>query len=493
MIAKAGERELERTILNALTGKRIDLNRISRDRLEASGGWVWSSAEDFDTDYALDPVQLWTFLSATQVTSDSERQFLDLSPESTNREMFLKALRWELSRRGIIDLLRRGMSFGPLHINLLYGLADPARGTYRHFRQNRFSVTPRLRYSQDPRQSALDLCLFINGLPVITLQLAEGLERGTIDEAIAWYKRIPLVDEPLFQPGTCLVHFAVNEQRVAFCADLRERDSEFRPFNQGLSDDAENPPNLFGMATEYLWRKILTRRGVTDIIEEYAQITSAKDEWSTRERQTTVFPRYHQLEVVRQLVADIDFFGVGRRYLVQHAPGSGKSQSLVWLVSQLIDLEQVEIAMFGTVVVITDRPASERWLVETIRQFARISAIVDDRGVETARIEEHLESPNRILLVHPQDLPFVLEEIRVHFHGSGYAIIIDEIQPGQGSDIEDQVNRAMRGHEFLANTSYFVFTSKPNDTTLEIFGQPFNDHGITRYRPFHQHGLDSRV
>lgn len=509
MIVDAGGRRLERTILRALTGKRVDLTRASRDRLETSGGWIWGRSEDYDRELALDPVQVCAFLTSAQLTSDWERQILDLSPGSATRQALLAALCWEISRRGVIDVMRRGMTYGPFHLNLFHGLSSPPpHGSLRRFGHNRFSVTPRLRYSQGEHRSPLDLCLFVNGLPVFTVQLADGSERITAEDAIEWYKRIPLSEELLFQRGRCVVHFAVDDQHVSFCADLREMDSVFLPFNRGLRDNAANPPRLFGVATEYLWRRILTRRSVADIIDNYALIAATRDEWTGRERQAAIFPRYHQLDVVRRLLADIDYYGVGRRYLIQHAAGSGKSQSMVWLISQLIDLEQVEMAMFGTVVVVTDRPASERWLWESIRQFSRVSAIVDARASDTSRIEEHLESPNRIILVHVRDFPFVLDEIKVHFHGSGYAIIVDETRSWREADmgthpgradptvdaessrsIEDQVNRAMIDREFLPNASYFVFAATPNDTTLKIFGQSTNDHGVIKYRPFHQYGV----
>jgi type I restriction enzyme, R subunit len=507
MTSYAGGRRLESTILHALTGKRVDLTPASRDRMETSGGWLWGKPEDFDQEFALDPQQLWAFLSFTQITSDADRKIVDLTPGSDTRQPFLGALGWEISRRGVVDVLRRGMSYGPLHLLLFYGLSSPPpHGSMRLYRQNRFSVTPRLLYSRNEQRGPLSLCLFINGLPIITLELADGSEMITVEDAVDWYKHIRTVEEPLFQRGRCVAHFAVDDRQVSVCADLREGDSVFLPFNQGLRDDETNPPRLFGVPTEYLWRRILTRRSVADIIENYAHIVSTVDDWSGRPRLAAIFPRYHQLDVGRRLLADIDYYGVGRRYLIQHAVGSGKSQSMVWLISQLLDIEVVDMAQFGTVVVVTDRPSSDRWLPETIRHFSRLSAIVDARVSDRSRIEELLESPNRIIVVDVRDFPFVLDEIKVHFHGYGYAIVIDETQSSSGRDwhsnpadsmeidapgesMEDQVNRAMHEREFLPNASYLVFTATPNDATLEIFGQPYNDRGVTRYRPFHEYGV----
>lgn len=477
--------KLEQAILRALTGKRVDLTPAKRDRMETSGGWLWGRAEDYDAALALDAAQVCAFVTATQLTQEWERQILDLSPGSETRAQFLQSLAWEVGRRGVVDVMRRGMTFGPFQLKLFYGASASTGGSLKDFRHNRFSVIPRLKFSQDGAREPVDLCLFVNGLPVLTLALADSEGDTSVDEAIAWYRRLPIGEEPLFQPGRCMAHLAVDAERVAVCANLREHEAEFVPFNRGPTLDAPNPPSLFGVATDYLWRRILTRRSVTDLLEHYAQIVTGND---TPPR--TIFPRYHQLDLVRALLDDIDYYGVGRRYLLDHAPGSGRSQSLVWLVSQLLDLEQVEMAMFGTVVVVTDRPITDHSLLDAIRQCARVSLLVDARGLHRSHIEELLESPNRIVIVDVAYLAFVLEEIRVHFHGSGYAIVLDETAGhGGASSMEARVNQAMEGHESLPNASYFVFSATPNATTLERFGIPSNDHGVTRYRPFHAFGL----
>jgi type I restriction enzyme R subunit len=498
--AYAGGRRLESTILHALTGKRVDLTKASRDRLETSGGWRWGQADDYDRDFLVDTAQLWDFLSSTQITTDWDREKLDVSPDSPTREAFLTALRWEISYRGIIDVFRRGMSFGPLHLKLMYGLSTPTEPASRRlFRLNRFTVTPRLRFSSRSDAKILNLCLFVNGLPIVTIQLADGTERQNAEEAIHWYRNLNLNEELLFQPGRCLTHFAVDDLNVFYCSDLRELDSVFLPFNKGPRDAEENPASLFGVATDYLWRKILSRRSVVDIMENYAQVVSEKDPASGRDHLVSVFPRYHQLDAVRKLLDNIDYYGVGRRYLIQHSPGSGKLQSMVWLVSQLIDLELVDMAQFGTVVLVTDRPVSDRWLPESIRQFCK-TTIVDARQIDPVVIEELMHSPNRIIIIDPTSFSLVLHEIKEHFHGYGYALILDETrswhepddanaEAARASTLEDQVNAAIREWGFLRNASYFVFTSQANDETLELFGLPLNDHGVTRYRPFHQHGL----
>ncbi len=360
----------------------------------------------------------------------------------------------------------------------------------------------------DETGDRVDLCFFLNGLPLFTVKLADGLEIANEEAAIDWYREISPGSAKLFETGRCLAHFAVDDQRVSYCANLDESDSVFHPFNQGLSQRAANRRKLFGVPTEYLWRTILTRRSVVDLIENYALIVATEDATTGAAGRAAIFPRYHQLDVVRRLLADIDYYGVGRRYLIQHSQGSGKSQSMIWLISQIIALELVDMAMFGTVVIVTDRPSSDHWLLDSVRQFSRVSAIVDAREMNTAHIEENLESPNRIILVNVKDFAFVLDEIKVHFHGYGYAIVIDETQSStpesstsdsahndssmvaQGPDtLEDQVNRAMADRDYLPNASYFVFSSTPNGKTLELFGKSYNDRGTIKYRPFHQFGL----
>ncbi|HEX3244288.1 MAG TPA: type I restriction endonuclease [Chloroflexota bacterium] len=488
MITNTRERRIERAVLDAMTGKTVI---APKGKSAGSGGWMIAETADYDRALAMDPGQLTAFLEKTQLASLSEEDRLDLQVGSPKRQAFLTLLQGEVSSRGVIDVLRRGVNDGSVHRDLFFGMRSPSiPGLGRRFTQNRFSLIPRLKYSQDDTCSPVDLCLFINGLPIATMELADGLTKQSVDDAIDTYKGIDASEEPLFQSGRCMAHFAVDEEQVFVCSELRGDKSDFRPFNQGASDAAANPANLFGIATDYLWRQILTRPGVIDLIENFAQSMHVGDEHAEAASRVPVFPRYHQLEVVRRLVIDAEQHSVGYRYLIQHAPGTGSSYSIGWLVNQLIGLQQDSIRIFDSTFVVTDRPSIERRLKDTVRGFSRISGRLGEETRASARLHQCIDGGMSIIIASVEQLPLVLDEVDASQRGRRFAFIIDETPPvgSTGAVAEELVNRAMQGRERLPNASTFVFAPTANDTTLQLFGQPFNDRGQIRYRPFHQYG-----
>ena len=341
MTTDISEKGLERLICTALTGANCDPPQggLVRERPSTYGaGWICGDPQDYDREYCVDLVQFSAFLHATQpVAAES----LDLGQDSPTRRRFLARLQGEITRRGTIDVLRKGIKHGPHQIDLMYGTPSPGNEKAKvQYGQNRFSVTRQLRYSRDQTQLALDLCLFINGLPVATFELKNSLTKQTVDDAVEQYKRDRDPREKLFELGRCLVHFAVDDHEVQFCTHLKGKASWFLPFNQGLDDGKGNPPNPNGLKTDYLWKQVLTRDGLTDIIENYAQVVELKDDKTGRKRREQIWPRYHQLDVVRKLLADASRGGAGSKYLIQHSAGSGKSNSIAWLAHQLIGLEQ---------------------------------------------------------------------------------------------------------------------------------------------------------
>ena len=202
------------------------------------------------------------------------------------------------------------VSHGAHDLKLFYGTPSVGNETARQrFEQNRFSVTRQLRYSREDTQRALDIVLFINGLPVFTFELKNNLTKQTVDDAVRQYRKDRSHREELFKFGRCVVHFAVDENEVRFCTHLEGDKSWFLPFNRGWNDGAGNPPNASGIKTDYLWREVLKQDGVADIIENYAQVIRPKG----RDKNKQIWPRYHQLEVVRRLLADAAEHGAGKR------------------------------------------------------------------------------------------------------------------------------------------------------------------------------------
>ena len=513
MTTDTSEKGLERLICTALTGADCDppqggavLERTSGD----GAGWICGHPHDYDREYCLDLGQLSAFLDVTQPNA---AESLDLGQDSPTRRKFLARLQGEVTKRGTIDVLRKGIGHGPHQIDLLYG--TPSRGNEKAvtlYELNRFSVTRQLRYSRDETQLALDLGLFINGLPVATFELKNSLTKQTVADAVEQYKRDRNPSEKLFELGRCLAHFAVDDHEVQFCTHLQGKASWFLPFNRGWNDGKGNPPNPDGLKTDYLWRQVLTRDGLTDIIENYAQLVETRDDKTGRRRWAQIWPRYHQLDVVRRLLADASARGAGSRYLVQHSAGSGKSNSIAWLAHQLIGLEQDGKALFDSVVVVTDRRLLDQQIKDTIKQFAQVGSVVG-HAESSGHLGSLLQAGKRIVITTVQKFPFILDAIGNDHRGRKFAIIIDEAHSSQGGrtsasvsmalgeagaedeedTAEDKINRLTESKKLLANASYFAFTATPKSKTLEIFGDPSPEAGNTRHLPFHSYTMKQAI
>ena len=509
------ERGLERLICTALTGAPCDpgvpANRVQQRPATYAAGWICGAAEDYDREYCVDLAQLSAFLQETQ---PEVCEALDLGQDGPTRRKFLARLQGEVSKRGTIDLLRHGLKHGPHHIDLFYGTPSPgnARAAERHA-ANRFSVTRQLRYSRDETQRALDLGLFINGLPVATFELKNSLTKQTVEDAVQQYQRDRDPREKLFEFGRCVVHFAVDDHEVRFCTHLKGKGSWFLPFNLGWNDGAGNPPNPSGLKTDYLWKRALTRAGLTDILENYAQVVETRDEKTGRKKALQIWPRYHQLDVVRRLLADARANGAGRRYLIQHSAGSGKSNSIAWLAHQLIGLAKDEATVFDSIIVVTDRRILDQQIRDTIKQFAQVGATVG-HAEHSGDLRKFIAEGKKIIISTVQKFPFILDEIGAEHRGRRFAIVIDEAHSSQGGrtsaavsmalsaagtedddeTLEDRINRLMEAKKLLPNASYFAFTATPKNKTLEIFGEPDPQaDGRVLHRPFHSYTMKQAI
>ena len=473
------------------------------------GGWILGLAYDYNRDYALDLAQLSAFLAATQPELS---QRLCLMQDSPVRQKFLARLQGEITKRGVIDVLRRGIKHGPDAVSLYYATPSPNNlKAAELFVQNRFSVTRQLRYSKDETRLALDLCLFINGLPIATFELKNRLTKQTVDDAVEQYKRDRSHKELLFQFGRCAVHFAMDDQEVQMCPYLKGKDSWFLPFNQGWNDGAGNPPNPNGIKTAYLWQEILSQKSLADIIENYAQIVVEKDDKGNKKTKQ-IFPRYHQLDVVRKLLEATETDGVGKRYLIQHSAGSGKSNSIAWLAHQLIDREKHGKPVFDSIIVVTDRIILDKQIRDTIKGFAQVSSVVG-HAKNSGDLRQFLKDGKKIIISTAQKFPAILKEIGDEHRGHKFAIIIDEAHSGQGGrttagmnvvlgehggateeeSTEDIINRLMESHKMLGNASYFAFTATPKNKTLEIFGEPYPEGEVIKHKPFHSYTMKQAI
>jgi type I restriction enzyme, R subunit len=516
MTTDTTERGLEDLIVRAMAG-HTDLLSPKHVATETSvpvaggTGWLLGDAHNYDRNYCVDLVQLRGFVMATQ---DDLLDALSLASDGPTRRSFLARLQGEISKRGTIDVLRNGVKHGQYRVDLFYGTPSPENErAVELFACNRFSVTRQLRYSSDETQLALDLCLFVNGLPIATFELKNSLTKQTVDDAVRQYQRDRDQREKLFELGRCVTHFAVDDAEVRFCTHLAGKTSWFLPFDRGWNDGAGNPPNSNGLKTDYLWKQFLTPRGLTDILENYAQIVTFKDEKTGKRRLTQIWPRYHQLDVVRCLLDHAAEHGAGRRYLIQHSAGSGKSNSIAWLAHQLIGIEHGGKQAFDTVVVVTDRRILDQQIRETIKQFAQVSATIGAVSEGSSQLREFIESGKKIVISTVQKFPFILDELGSANRDKNFAIVIDEAHSSQGGrataalnqafaeggapdedeTIEDAINRLMESRKLLPNASYFAFTATPKNKTLEIFGEPFTVDGVTKHRPFHTYSMKQAI
>ena len=358
-------------------------------------GWSGGSFRDYDREYCVDLVQLAAFLRDTQPEA---AEALALSEDGPTRRAFLTRLQGEIAKRGTIDVLRNGIRHRALHLDLFYGTpSEHNPQAQERFEQNLFTVTRQFRYSRDEASGRWTSGCSSTGLPVFTFELKNSLTKQTADDAVLQYQQDRNPREKLFEFGRCIAHFAVDEREVQFCTDLKGKASWFLPFNRGWNDGAGNPPNPHGLAIDYLWREVLPRESLTNILENYAQVVEEKDDETGRKRRAQVWPRYHQLDVVRRLLADAEAHGAGRRYLIQHSAGSGKSNSIAWLAHQLIGLTRDDAPVFDSIIVVTDRRILDRQIRDTIRQYAQVSATVGhaDRSGDLRRF---IESGKKIII-----------------------------------------------------------------------------------------------
>jgi type I restriction enzyme, R subunit len=514
MTTDTTERGFERLICTALTGHPCDPSKAGEVMDPQAGyggtGWICGNPTDYNREYCVDLAQLKHFLNETQPKPAGS---LALDEDGPTQRKFLARLQGEISKRGTIDVLRHGIKHGAHDLDLFYGTPSPGNEKAGQlFEANRFSVTRQLRYSRDQTQLALDMGLFINGLPMATFELKNSLTKQTVDDAVWQYKKDRNPRERLFEFGRCVAHFAVDDHEVRFCTHLKGKASWFLPFNRGWNDGAGNPPTT-GMKTDYLWREVLTRKSLTNIIENYAQVVESKNEKTHKKKRTQIWPRYHQLDVVRKLLADVVSAGPGRRYLIQHSAGSGKSNSIAWLAHQLIGLTRDDKTLFDSIIVVTDRRLLDKQIRNTIKQYAQVSATVGavtgDSESKTKQLSKFLESGKKIIISTVQTFPFVLKEIGDIHRGRNFAIIIDEAHSSQGgkasgalnealSDPEDTVNeeleRRMEARKMLPNASYFAFTATPKNKTLEIFGTPDPQaDGKVKHLPFHSYTMKQAI
>ena len=403
--------------------KEKGLEALIVDWLRDQNGYEQGLPNEYNKDYAIDEVRLFRFLNATQ---PEEMTKLQVDSSEIKRKQFLDRLQGEIAKRGIIDVLRKGVSIYPASLVMFYMTpSEQNKKAAELFSQNIFSVTRQVAYSNDNMKLALDLCIFINGLPVITCELKNQLTKQNVEDAVEQYQLDRDPRELLFSFKRCMVHFAVDDAEVRFCTKLAGKDSWFLPFNKGHNDGAGNPPNPNGLKTDYLWKEILTKTSLANIIENYAQVVVETDKKTKKKKEKQIFPRYHQLSVVRSLIADTLKDGIGNKFLIQHSAGSGKSNSIAWLAHQLIGLNKDGKDVIDSVIVVTDRINLDKQIKDTIKQFMQVSSTV--AWAETSgKLREAIQNGKKIIISTIHKFQWILDEVGTTGKNSTFAIIIDE-------------------------------------------------------------------
>ena len=472
-------------------------------------GYEEGVSENYNKDYALDTERVKRFILTTQ-KKKAENTACFASEMSERR--FFTELNKQLATRGITDVLRKGFRYISEIFDMYYPLPSELNPTAQEmYAKNIFCVTRQLFYSKD-NSNSIDVMVSLNGMPVMTIELKNHYTGQTVENAIKQYQTDRDTNDPLLAPKRCAVHFAVDDDDIRMCTWLSGKSSWFLPFNKGVNGGAGNPINPHGVRTAYLWENILKKESLSDIIENYAQVVKKKDEKTGKEKISVVWPRYHQLEVVRKLLAETRANGVGNRYLIQHSAGSGKSNSITWLAYQLVGLLDGTEPLMDSVIVVTDRVNLDKQIRDNIAAFKRLSNLVAwADSAETLR--QNLESGKKIIITIVHKFPFILETIGSEMKHKRFGIIIDEAHSSQngsmsakmnialsgnagenGEDLEDKLNAIIEGRKMVKNANYYAFTATPKNKTLQMFGTPFEQpEGEIGHRPFHEYTMKQAI
>jgi type I restriction enzyme R subunit len=425
---------------------------------------------------------------------------------------FFVALNNQLASRGVTDVLRKGFRYLTELFDMYYPLPSELNPTAQElYEKNIFGVVRQLHYSK-MNANSIDVMLSVNGLPIITMELKNHYTGQTVENAIKQCQTDRDERDPLLAPKRCAVHFAVDDDDVMMCTWLSGKSSWFLPFNKGYNGGAGNPVNPKGVRTAYLWEEVLQKASLSDIIENYAQVLTKVDEKTGKKKISVVWPRYHQLDVVRKLLAETRTNGVGNRYLIQHSAGSGKSNSITWLAYQLVGLLDGTNPLIDSVIVVTDRINLDKQIRDNITAFKRLENIVAWADSADA-LRQNLQSGKKIIITIVHKFPYILETIGSDLRDKRFAIIIDEAHSSQNGsmsakmnialsgnvgggddDLEDKLNQIIEGRKMVKNANYYAFTATPKNKTLQMFGEPFDQpDGETGHRPFHEYTMKQAI
>jgi type I restriction enzyme R subunit len=420
------------------------------DSIEASlvehGGYERGDRDAFDRERAMFPREALSFVQSTQ-----KRAWKVLGDYYGTRAetAFLDELTKALDARGTLDVLRHGVDFFGQTFRVAY--FAPASGlnpeSAKQYAANRLTVMRQVRFSSASEES-VDLVLSVNGIATATAELKNPFSGQNVRHAIAQYRERD-ARAPLFQfKRRALVHFAVDPDEVYMTTHLAGDGTRFLPFNRGHNYVAGNPPNPDGYATAYLWEEIWRRDSWLDLLGRFLHIETVEKRDESGKKKTSenlIFPRYHQIDAVRRLVADARGAGAGKNYLIQHSAGSGKSNSIAWLAHRLASLhDAADRKVFDSVVVITDRLVLDKQLQDTIYQFEHKQGVVQKIDENSKQLADALKNGVPIVITILQKFPFVTQHIG-DLPERRYAVIIDEAHSSQSGDSAVKMKSVLGG------------------------------------------------
>lgn len=515
MVSQTNEAALEAHIERTLCGSSREERQQANNTVQQGTGsygvkvydYEFADPANFDPQFAIDREAFWRFLRTTQA-----EELKKLDSRHDWQRLVLERLDRKLKKEGLLHVLKKGLSIDDACLKLFYGQPhnDLNPEVIQHYKANIFSVARQVYYS-NANQKSVDMVIFINGLPLATLELKNPWTGQTVYHARKQYVLDRDPQEPLFQFKRCLVHFAVDTEEVFMTTHVDGKRTYFLPFNKGYNNGKGNPPNPTGHRSAYLWEDILQKDSLSNIIEQFAKGVVEKDK-AGKKKEALFFPRYHQLDVVRRILTHAKTRGPGQRYLIQHSAGSGKSNSMTWLAYQLVELYEPsgQHNVFDSVIVVTDRRVLDKQLKDNIKRFSEVKNIVA-HAYNAQELKQHLENGKRLIITTLQKFPFIVDGIE-DLSDRKFAVIIDEAHSSQSGSAADQLNRAigagqpaeddepedfqalilraMEGRRMGQNASYFAFTATPKNATLEKFGQQGPDG---KFRPFHLYAMKQAI
>ena len=407
-------------------------------------GFVRGENKDFNKDYAIDEKRFWDFLESTQA---DELEKLKRDPQYKLK--IIQRLDKMIKKYGILKILKKGLDVDDAHFKLFFiaPLASSGQELQKRFASNVFSVTRQVTFSKTNPLLELDMVLFINGLPIITMELKNHWTgQNARYHGIKQYKEDRDQKEPLLNFARCIVHFAVDTDEAFMTTKLNGDKTFFLPFNKGKMQGAGNEVNPNGHKTSYIWEEIFSKNSLANIIQHFVRLDG----------ETLYFPRYHQLDVVRKLINDVSQNGVGKTYLIQHSAGSGKSNSITWSAYQLIEAypsfenvqgsKGLDYPLFDSVIIVTDRKLLDKQLRDNVKSFSEQKNIVAP-AYSSSELKSNLENGKKIILTTIQKFPFIVDGI-ADLSEKRFAVIIDEAHSSQSGTAHGKMNEAMGKKEF---------------------------------------------